>query len=1006
MDRKPVSGRLLPVLLFLASVAHVYGQTGEALGRPETAIDFSVAGYRGGEAAPPAVPAMLLIRPTGGDDTRLLQAAIDFVGKLPVQKNGFRGALLLAEGIYHVGGQLVLSKSGVVVRGRGEQGQAVVRAEGTGRRALVQMGIVDSVPALQPVPVNGFVPAGAKTFRVERSATFRPGDRIAITRPCTAAWISSLGMNKDEGTFADNRGLRWPVGSRVLRWDRQITAIDNRSGAITVDAPITTQLEPQYGGGTVRRLNTSELVSRIGLENLVLESAFNNHHPADEEHAWTGVQINAVEDAWVRSVVARHFVGSAVRVGPGARRVSVVGCRSEQPVSEIAGYRRHSFLVEGQQVLVENCLADSACNAFAVGFCAAGPNVFLDCKATHALGASGSFESWAAGVLYDGVTIEGAALRLVYDNERSQAGGWTAAHSVIWNGSATSREAFGPQGYPNVVVTHSGSLYRQQHLERFGRLPVALADSNNLKIPTPLPSLRELTVADLPAQPMPPPPVEKPLSLVNGRFVIGGKTLWAGATGDNFWRGQAFPAGELNSGICLTRWVPGRTGPGLTEDLPLLAKKMVEQGNLFYQGLTGLWYDRRRDDHSIFQRGDAHVWAPFLEMPWARSRKGKAWDGMSLYDLETFNPWYFDRLKQFARLCDENGLVFLYSLYDTHNLLEYLTHWVDYPFRGVNNTNQTGLDEPVPAEPWARFHGANQVYNAADPVLAKLHRAYIFQVLDELGSFRNVLFNLAGEFSGPLSFQRFFLQTVADWQAQHHRRVRLVLNTSKDITDTILADPALASMVDVIDTRYWQYRAAGTFSTGDTVWAPAGGQNRSFREMVGEAFILQSGIPFPTTQEQMYRQVREYTDRYPNKAVLSVSNDVSPIPSLMAGGALVLMGQPKNNRPGQTTLHAFVQQYLAGDLMRLRPVDNLLANPEKNWCMRDVDNTTLLVYSLSGAAIRFNGNLSGAGYEGVWYDPLSETVLPFNGTVVPGNGTVVPKPSPLSWLLLLQKKKP
>jgi hypothetical protein len=44
-----------------------------ALAQP--AIDFSFAGYAGGGVPAPVVPAAISVRPSGGDDTALLQAA-------------------------------------------------------------------------------------------------------------------------------------------------------------------------------------------------------------------------------------------------------------------------------------------------------------------------------------------------------------------------------------------------------------------------------------------------------------------------------------------------------------------------------------------------------------------------------------------------------------------------------------------------------------------------------------------------------------------------------------------------------------------------------------------------------------------------------------------------------------------------------------------------------------------------------------------------------------------
>lgn len=38
---------------------------------------------------------------------------------------------------------------------------------------------------------------------------------------------------------------------------------------------------------------------------------------------------------------------------------------------------------------------------------------------------------------------------------------------------------------------------------------------------------------------------------------------------------------------------------------------------------TGLWYERRRNDHERNMHADAEVWAPFNEMPYSRSGQGK-----------------------------------------------------------------------------------------------------------------------------------------------------------------------------------------------------------------------------------------------------------------------------------------------------------------------------------------------------------------------------------------------
>ena len=103
-------------------------------------------------------------------------------------------------------------------------------------------------------------------------------------------------------------------------------------------------------------------------------------------------------------------------------------------------------------------------------------------------------------------------------------------------------------------------------------------------------------------------------------------------------------------------------------------------------------------------------------MPWARSGKGSASDGLSKFDLSRFNPWYYERIREFGELCDAHGFVLYHNIYNTHNVLEIPPHWIDYPWRPANNMNDTGLPEPPPIEPGNHIHVANQVYDVTNPV--------------------------------------------------------------------------------------------------------------------------------------------------------------------------------------------------------------------------------------------------------------------------------------------------
>jgi hypothetical protein len=936
-------------------------------------IDFSYAGYGGGPASPPRVAPAISVRPTGGDDTVLLQQAIE------------RGPVLLMPGRYRVAGHLEIRKSGAVVRGSGAANTTIV-AVGKSRRTLIEIGATADPATDAPLRVTDeTVPAGALTLTVDSAQTLHRGDRVVVMRPSTAEWIAAIKMRGFPGNYANLR-LDWAPGSRNLVWDRTIAAVDGNR--VSLDAPITTALERRYGGGTMARVSGRPPVTQVGIEDVTLESEVDPANPRDEAHSWIAIAMDRVEDAWVRGVVARRFAMSAVRVGPRARQVTIEACASREPVSEPGGYRRQSFLVEGQQVLVRACISEHGMNDFAAGLLAGGPNVVLDSTATGALGPSGSFESWASGVLYERVRILGAGLRLTNDSSRAEGAGWTAANSVAWNCAAAEIEAKGPEGAANIANRAAESLYETQLLKRTrAKLPPLLAAAPAARAP-------EFRAAKTAAAP---PAPAKPVEVVNGRFVADGKVLWGGVINDGWWRGSEVPASALDvGGIAITRFVPGRTGPGLTEDLAALAAKMIADGTPFYQMIPGLWYDRRRDEHSIVSRPDGSVWAPFYEMPWARSGKQgeTAADGLSKFDLTQFNPWYFDRLAEFGALCDRHGLVLYHNIYNTHNLLEIPPHWVDYPWRGANNVNGTAPPEPMPIEPGNHIHVANQVYDVSNPVHRALHRALILHELDALGGVRNLFFSLGAQFAGPLSFQEFFQDTIAEWEQAHGRSVRIQLATSKEITDTILADPVRGRQVAVIDVRYWQYRPDGK------LWAPAGGRNLAFREMIGADFGRAGDQPPDTTPQQVYRQVREYHDRYPDKAIVAWHGGAGAIPVLMAGGAEVLLRNPSGGHgQGRTVegspIDKFVREQLGASLMKMEPRDGVAGEA---WCLADTGFDTVLLYSLSGETVALAKPLPRARYTGMWVDPRTGSMKAVEGEV----GTAIPKPSSEAWLLLLR----
>jgi Family of unknown function (DUF6298)/Putative collagen-binding domain of a collagenase len=1002
----------------LPLAASLHAQT---VPRNPVPTDFSFAGYGAGTPIP-TVPAVLKVTSSGGDDTDLLQQALDRISSMPLKSDGFRGALLLAQGRFHVHGQLHLRVSGVVLRGIDPQ-KTVIVAEGVDRRSLIEVG-AQKDPALEKARiVTEDAPVGAQTLTLDSVEGLATGDHVVVRRPSTEEWISAMSMTGLPGTFANQR-LDWKPGSHDLVWDRAITSIDTANHRVTLDAPITTALEKQYGGGTLAKIFNEAAPAHIGVEDLTLESAFNSARPKDEDHAWIAVQLDHVEDAWVRHVTARHFVTSAVRVNWRGRRITVEDCASEAPVSEEGGYRRQAFLIDGQQVLVHHCWSEAGMNDFASGLLAGGPNVFLDCEAKNSLGASGAFEGWSSGVLYERVRIASARLQLVLDFSRAQGAGWTAANSVIWNSTAQSVGAIGPPGAPNFVVNSPRNLYAEQLLARTGRH----LDSAQPMAPESASNLPEFRPADIrPAAPQ--PADDHPIDIVNGRFVLDGHTIWGPSQSEAWWRGDTSPyTAAQSTGSSVSRFMPGVITPGETEDLNELATRLKTRGIVSIQVQPGLWYEHRRDSHTVERRDDGNVWAPFYEMPWARSGQGIAWDGLSRFDLSRYNPWYFERHKQFAREAAEKGFLVLYNLYNTHDVLEIGPHWIDYPWRPANNINDTGLPEPPPFKTHNRNDVGNEFYSTAYAPLRELHRAYMLHTFDELADQPNIIFEMAYQYAGPLEFEQFFQDVAREWEQKHGKHIRIALTTGKQTTDAILADPVRSKQIAIVDMRYWEYRPDGS------LFAPRAGENHAFRELITKEFPGYTDTPPATTPEQMYRETREYRDKYPNIALMPMENGAGPIPLLMGGAAsqsalvggrppappptgsrqdsdpnsaanrtsTTPRGQNDQQRPDRT-IESFVRTYLSADLMNMSPKDGWTTAPDRTWTLAGEAKDPVLIYSLSGESITLTQTLPGKQYEALWFDPRTGSEQPIQNLSTTQN-TVFTKPDAQAWLLLFKPK--
>jgi hypothetical protein len=910
--------------------------------------DFSYCGYKASEENIPDVPIKVIVPVVKGDATRRIQSALDHVASLPLDKDGFRGAVLLQKGTYEILGQLRMTASGVVLRGSGMlAGGTVLYGAGTGRQSMIK--IVGTTSIQRDLPglkiTDAYVPVNATSFNVDSSVLVKEhSNKIIIRRPSTKSWISHLGTEVFGGGIS---ALGWKPGDRDILFDR--TIIKTEGTTITIDAPITTALDSTFGGATISFYNNEGRVTNAGVENIRFFSVYNKNNLKDEDHRWNGINIENAEDIWVRQAGFENFAGSAVNILETSKRVTVEDCISKHPVSEIGGQRRYTFLTAGQQTLFQRCYAENGYHDFATGYCVPGPNAFVQCESVLPYSFSGAIDSWASGVLFDVVNVDGNALRFGNRGQDANGAGWAAANSVFWNCTAARIDCYKPPsaqnwsfgswaqfagdgywGESNNTISPR-SLYYAQLAQRLNKnvdelaqilnTPTEASSSPSVEVATqltkqavhPRMQLKEWIELSSARNPIPvnikdknilvlsdveynklsrittaasPPPGGGGASIKNGWLVRDNNILTGKRSGVQWWSGGIQGKDLQNAKLHITRFVPGRSGKGLTDNLKAVADEMKATNTIAIEHNYGLWYDRRRDDHQRIRRMDGEVWPPFYELPFARSGKDTAWDGLSKYDLTRYNPFYWSRLKEFADLADQEGLLLVHQDYFQHNIIEAGAHYADFPWRTANNINNTGFPEPVPYAGDKRIFMAEQFYDITNPVRRELHKKYIRQCLNNFKENNSVIQLIGEEFTGPTHFVKFWLDVIKEWEKETGKKPIIGLSVTKDVQDAILTNPDYASIVDIIDIRYWYYQADGT------AYAPQGGQNLAPRQ---HARLLK---PKKTSFAQVYRAVKEYRLRYPGKAVMYSADNYPEfgMAVLMAGGSLPVLPEDVDAR--------------------------------------------------------------------------------------------------------------
>ena len=414
-------------------------------------MDFSAAGYMGGGVKIPVVPVKKTVSASGGDDTAVIQDAINEVSRMDLQ-NGFRGAVLLEPGVFNCSQTLVIRASGVVLRGSGS-GTDGTTIKMTGAPHLgFSIGNDEEAGAVgKPVAfTDPYVPSGGFCFHVSRADDFKMGDSVLINRPATPAWVRFMGMDT---LVRNGKDEHWVSGE--MHTERTIKAISGN--LLTLDVPLADSFDSRYlnpPGGSMVKYDPTGRPTQIGVENLRLVSP-----PQSVTITQAGnraLRMEGVSDAWVRDLKVENTVNSFY-FGDHTSRLTIEGVDIRHALPTIGAAKPEDFWAGGTQTLIDRCSATGDnLFYFSTGARMMGPVVVLNCN-FHGNGHIQPHMRWATGLLLDNCTVPESGIDLMNRGIMGSGHGWTTGWSVAWNCTAKTFVIQRPPGSMNWAIGCRGA---------------------------------------------------------------------------------------------------------------------------------------------------------------------------------------------------------------------------------------------------------------------------------------------------------------------------------------------------------------------------------------------------------------------------------------------------------------------------------------------------------------------------------------------------------------------
>jgi Family of unknown function (DUF6298) len=149
--------------------------------------------------------------------------------------------------------------------------------------------------------------------------------------------------------------------------------------------------------------------------------------------------------------------------------------------------------------------------------------------------------------------------------------------------------------------------------------------------------------------------------------------------------------------------------------------------------------------------------SPDFIAPYVRTGPGKALDGEPIYDLDRWNPEYFDRLHRFLDGAAKRGIVVELTVF-SNTYAENV--WALNPLRKDNNLQHVGDVE------WEDY------LTLKNPDLVKRQEAFARKIIEETSGYDNVYYEICNEPGGGAVAGHASPADVDAWQVEMARVVR------------------------------------------------------------------------------------------------------------------------------------------------------------------------------------------------------------------------------------------